>query len=292
MRKAIQLSVAGARLFGTIHLPAGEGSRPSPRIAMLLLSFGQQPRSWIGDLGSAIADRVAAEGILSLRFDMPGLGDSPGELPLHLETLWRDIQQGKHSPYLHALCCRLQEEYALDGLVVGGFCGGAVTSLYAVNSNRIKLKGLLLLEPEIALTNADTSPPGSPAAERLDTEHFLERKEILFQRLFSLQSWRKLLAGKADYRFWKVFFAQSRENLMRRLRRRHDYPPETNHDMLDAWEKARRRSIPTLVISVASTSRRAYYRSYHFEPGKRSTGDSPGLDRNSQYYACAAGRGR
>ncbi|GEM_PF-1626822 len=267
MRKAVQVTAAGARLFGTIHMPSGDGKLASPRIALLLLSFGQQPRSWIGDLGTAIAERAAAAGFLSFRFDMPGLGDSPGDLPLLRETIWRDIQMGAHSPYLHALCWELQEEYRLEGLVVGGLCGGAVTSLYAVNSSRVKLKGLLLLEPEIALTNADAGMPSSPADERLDVEHFLERKELFFQRLFSFRSWRKLIAGKADYRYWKVLFVQSRENLSRRFSHRRDYPPETNHGLLDAWDRARRRSIPTLVVSVASASRRAYYRSYRLEPG-------------------------
>jgi pimeloyl-ACP methyl ester carboxylesterase len=239
---------------------------------MLLLSFGQQPRSWIGDLGAAIADRVAAAGFLAFRFDMPGLGDSPGDLPLYLEVLWREIQLGGHTPYLLALCRKLQKEYSLSGLVVGGFCGGAVTALYCVNSNDVKVKGLLLLEPEIALQSVGSGEDDSPAGARLDVEHYLERKDLFFRRLLSARSWGKLLTLKFDYGFWREFIAQSLRTSVRRARRGRAYPPETNHRLLDAWDRARRRSIPTFVISVGSANRRTYYKSYGFDPG----GDRPG----------------
>jgi hypothetical protein len=96
MRHAVQLSIAAGHLFGTYHEQPASGYRPEVRPGLVLLSFGQQPRSWVGDLGVAIADRVALAGYPAFRFDMPGLGDSPGDLPVHLEVLWRDIQTGSH----------------------------------------------------------------------------------------------------------------------------------------------------------------------------------------------------
>jgi pimeloyl-ACP methyl ester carboxylesterase len=138
------------------------------------MSFGQQPRSWVGDLGSSIADRLDARGYPTFRFDMPGLGDSPGEIPVYLEELWRDILLGAHEGSLHALCEDLVSRFSLKGLVVGGFCGGAVTALYAVNMRSPLILGLVLLEPEIALVRTHSSTAAKAPAPSLSGDDFLQ----------------------------------------------------------------------------------------------------------------------
>jgi pimeloyl-ACP methyl ester carboxylesterase len=274
MRKALQLDIAGYRLFGTLHdrtqssvLP----HKPTPeRIGVLLLSFGQQPRSWVGDLGSSIADRLDEQGYPTFRFDMPGLGDSPGDIPVHLEELWRDILRGAHEIPLHALCEDLVNRFSLKGLVVGGFCGGAVTALYAVNSRSPLILGLVLLEPEMALVRTNF-PATTTAADPLTVDSFQERIDLLGLRIRSPDSWRRLFKGNSDFKFWLSLWYGVLDFAFRKLsnigRRKKLLPPETNHRMLNSWHLARRLRIPTLVLSVGSPSRSKYYRAYGLQPG-------------------------
>lgn len=282
MRKALQLDIAGCRLFGTLHDcargPSLADRSGHQRIGVLLLSFGQQPRSWVGDLGSSIADRLEAQGYPTFRFDMPGLGDSPGYIPVHLEELWREIQLGAHDHHLMALCEELVRRFSLAGLVVGGFCGGAITALYSVNARSPLILGLILLEPELALTRTTTSIAESLTSPPLTVDSFQERVGLIWRRLSSAKSWRKLLSGKADYRFWLALWYGVIDYSARKFavigRRKKPLPQETNLRLLDAWNLARRQKIPTLVTSVGSTQRSNYYRAYGLQPGVSNPGTS------------------
>ena len=278
MRKALQIDIAGYHLFGTLHdheSPPSPKSRQSElRTGVLLLSFGQQPRSWVGDLGSSIADRLEAQGYPTFRFDMPGLGDSPGDIPVHLEELWRDILLGAHERPLLKLCRELTRRFSLKGLVVGGFCGGAVTALYAVNSRPPQLLGLVLLEPEMALVRT-SSPSASAASEPLTVDSFLQGVSLLWTRLRSPESWRRLLTGKADFKFWLKLWYGLLDYSARKLatigQRKKSLPHETNLRMYNAWHLARRLRLPTLVISDGSPNRNKYYRAFGLHPGVSDT---------------------
>lgn len=275
MRTALQIEVAGHRLFGTLHDHSPPSHQvASRRIGVLLLSFGQQPRSWVGDLGSAIADRLDAQGYPTFRFDMPGLGDSPGDIPVHLEELWRNILLGAHERPLLDLSEELARRYSLKGLVVGGFCGGAVTALYSVNARSSLLLGLVLLEPELALVRT-ASTSVNAVAEPLTVDSFLESVDLLWVRLRSPDSWKRALTGKADFSFWiKLWYglldytARKMTSIGRRVK---SLPHETNHRMFNSWHLARRLRIPTLVISDGSPNRGKYYRAYGLQPGISDT---------------------
>jgi pimeloyl-ACP methyl ester carboxylesterase len=271
MRKALQLDILGYRLFGTLHDSSAIAQpRAVRRTGVLLLSFGQQPRSWVGDLGSSIADRLDARGYPTFRFDMPGLGDSPGEIPVYLEELWRDILLGIHEAPLHALCEELAHRYSLKGLVVGGFCGGAVTALYSVNARSPLMLGLVMLEPEMALVRTNT-PLVRASHAPLTVDAYQESSELVRKRFISLASWSRLLSGKADYKFWLKLWYGLLDYGARKLKTfgslKKVLPEETNLRMLNSWLLARRLRIPTLVVSVGSPNRSKYYRAYGLEPG-------------------------
>ena len=274
MRKALQLEIAGHRLFGTQHDNDSclllQNKQDSQRIGVLLLSFGQQPRSWVGDLGSSIADRLEALGYPTFRFDMPGLGDSPGYIPVYLEDLWREILLGAHEPLLHGLCEHLTRHFSLKGLVVGGFCGGAVTALYAINARSPLILGLVLLEPEMAMVRISSSSVAqTPAPLTVDAYH--NSINLILRRVSSLDSWRRLFTGKADFNYWLKLWYALLDYSVRKLKtvghRTKVLPQETNHRMLNSWQIARRLRIPTLTISVGSPNRRKYYGAYGLESG-------------------------
>jgi pimeloyl-ACP methyl ester carboxylesterase len=266
MRRALKLSVADTQLFGTLHEQVAVGCNSPCRVGVLLVSFGQQPRSWVGDLGAALAERIAGAGYTTFRFDMPGLGDSPGKLPVHLESLWREIQLGSHVPYLYELCEKLQRDYDLTGLIVGGFCGGAATALYAANAGNFRLSGLLLFEPEIALTDADADSSRGGAGQ-LRVDDYLNRRKDFRTRIFSGSAWRHVLTEGADFKYWYRFLAHSGLRLVHRMTRKRKLPAETNHRVLDAWHVARQHRIPTLVLSVGSEQRTQYYKAYGLDAG-------------------------
>ncbi len=270
MRHALQLEIENSILFGTLHdqesqIPAS-GQPDSKRTGILLISFGQQPRSWVGDLGCSIADRLCASGYPTFRFDMPGLGDSPGDIPVHFEELAREIQLGEHERPLQALCEQLVDLFSLKGIVVGGFCGGSVTALYSINARSPILRGLVLLEPEMALVRTSASIDQSRYMP-LTVDNFQERANLFWKRLFSLDSWFRLFSGKADLGFWFDLFDSATRKLINIGRRNRPLPVETNFRMLNSWQLARRLKTPTLVISVGSQNRRKYYRAYGMEPG-------------------------
>ena len=272
MRKALQFDICGHRLFGTLHDRNStldtKNQNNSRRIGVLLLSFGQQPRSWVGDLGSSIADRLDVHGYPAFRFDMPGLGDSPGEIPVHLEELWQDILLGAHEGPLHELCDVLASKYSLEGFVVGGFCGGAVTALFAINARSPLMLGLVLLEPEMAVVKIH-SVTITRAPLTVDAYH--ESTDLVLKRLTSFDSWRRLFSGKADFKFWATHWYSLLDYTARKVnalgRNKINLPQETNHRMLSSWQLARRLRIPTLVVSVGSINRSKYYRAYGLEPG-------------------------
>lgn len=271
MRKALQLDILGYRLFGTLHDSTDiSRSLAEQRTGVLLLSFGQQPRSWVGDLGSSIADQLDAQGYPAFRFDMPGLGDSPGDIPVYLEELWRDILLGIHEAPLHALCDELARRYSLKGLVVGGFCGGAVTALYSVNARSPMMLGLIMLEPEMALVRTN-SPAVKANHAPLTVDAYQESRDLVRKRITSLDSWRRFFSGKADLKFWLKLWYGLLDYGARKLKtfgsRKYVLPEETNQRMLSSWQLARRLRIPTLVVSVGSPNRSKYYRAYGLEPG-------------------------
>jgi pimeloyl-ACP methyl ester carboxylesterase len=274
MRKVLQLQIAGNRLFGTVHDNDSSSSdgikQDSERTGTLMLSFGQQQRSWVGDLASSIADRLAEKGYPAFRFDMPGLGDSPGELPLSLEELGREVQLGSQEQLLLALCEELVRLYSLKGLVVCGNCGGAVTPLYLANARSPLVLGLILIEPEMALVQAE-SPATSAAPPPLTVVAYYEGMQLLWRRLTSLKSWGHLFSGKTDFSFWLRLWHGLIDFTIRKFkslgRQSIVLPREANHRMINSWNLARRLKISTLTISVGSTLKSRYYRAYGLNPG-------------------------
>jgi hypothetical protein len=160
------------------------------------------------------------------------------------------------------------DEYQLNGVVVGGFCGGAVTALFSTSDASLRLRGLLLLEPELALTNTDTSGRLPVTGNQLAVHDYLQCRETLLKRLVSPAAWGHLLTGHIDRRFWSTLWKSACGRLASRFTGKGKLPAETNHRLLEAWHQARKRSIPTLVLSVRTSTRAAYYKAYGLAPGR------------------------
>jgi len=90
MRKCIQFELGGQWLRGTCHEPSKSG-----RVGLLFGNSGWLPRSGRGDLYAHLADALARDGYWTFRFDMPGLGDSDGDVPADPAELFNIFQTGR-----------------------------------------------------------------------------------------------------------------------------------------------------------------------------------------------------
>ena len=113
---------------------------------VVFLNPGTLPRAALGDSAVYWADSFAASGYPSFRFDLPGLGDSGGDLPTDLMDFQSAVNRGDYAPILSATTQTLVERFELRGVVVVGLCAGAVTALFAAAADN-RIKGLILMDP-------------------------------------------------------------------------------------------------------------------------------------------------
>lgn len=147
-REVITVTADLLTLRGTYHKPQGEqfDSLPDGRIGILFLNPGVLPRAASGDSAVYWADSLAKGGYTAFRFDLPGLGDSDGDLPAEMIEFQSDVEAGAYGPVLSGIVDHLVDRFKLSGVVVAGHCAGAVTALYAAAANE-RIKGLILLNP-------------------------------------------------------------------------------------------------------------------------------------------------
>jgi pimeloyl-ACP methyl ester carboxylesterase len=109
----------GERLFGILHVPA-----PARATAVVFLSSGLQNRAGPHRMYVKAARRFAEDGFVSLRLDLPGVGDS-AERPLEANFDCHDDE-----PVAHATK-HLTERHGVERIVLLGLCAGARVALRA-----------------------------------------------------------------------------------------------------------------------------------------------------------------
>lgn len=119
---------------------------PANRVGIVFLNPGFMPRAASGDAAVYWADAFARCGYPAFRIDLPGLGDSAGDLPVEVADFVSLVNVGHYAPLLSSAVKELAERFKLPGMVVVGHCAGAVSAIYtAAASNEVK--GLVLLDP-------------------------------------------------------------------------------------------------------------------------------------------------
>src|SRR5882672_1316624 len=122
------------QLAGIITEPDG-----APREALVLVSAGLVPKCGPFRLYARLARRLAQHGIVTLRFDLGGIGDSPAEstgVPLKDRT---DAE-------IEAALAHLTSRYNVDRVMLGGLCSGAADSFRFAEHNP-GIKGVVLIDP-------------------------------------------------------------------------------------------------------------------------------------------------
>jgi pimeloyl-ACP methyl ester carboxylesterase len=142
MRKCIEIIVQGSRLRGVVHLPPADGVTTND-----LLHPGFLPRSGQGDFAVALADAIADAGVMTVRIDMPGLGDSEGDLPEDSFAFIDITQEGGFAEVAWECVERIREQLGLHKVIIGGHCGGAITGFFALSDRkRNGVAGMFALE--------------------------------------------------------------------------------------------------------------------------------------------------
>ncbi len=148
-RELIALDGLGVLVQGTFHRPPerSDGSRTvaneTVRPGIFFLNSLSLPRAATGDSAVYWADSCAESGYPSFRFDLPGLGDSAGDISTDLLDF---INAGGYASIAAAKVKELVDRIGLSGVVIIGHCAGAATAIYAAAASR-ECKGLILMDP-------------------------------------------------------------------------------------------------------------------------------------------------
>src|ERR1039458_1468342 len=131
-RALITLNRTDVKLRATYHKPADRWdvddlqATAIGRIGVVLINALSTPRAGLGDSMVYWAEAFANCGYPSFRFDLPGLGDTCGKIPMELLTF---ITKGGYASVFTDKVKELVEGFGLSGVVIVGHCAGAVTAL-------------------------------------------------------------------------------------------------------------------------------------------------------------------
>jgi acyl-CoA synthetase (AMP-forming)/AMP-acid ligase II/pimeloyl-ACP methyl ester carboxylesterase len=147
MRKCIEILAHGLRLRGVVHLPDSKVAGTFDGLGVIVLHPGFLPRSAQADSAIVLADTLARNGIQTVRIDLPGLGDSEGDLPEDSFTFIDQVQEGGFAQVAGECVDQVRIQLGWKKVIIGGHCGGAITGFFALASrNPDWLDGLFALD--------------------------------------------------------------------------------------------------------------------------------------------------
>lgn len=134
--RPVQLG-ANASVFGILAQPDVAPSA-SDRPAVIILNAGLMHRIGPFRLHVALARRLAALGVVSLRLDCSGKGDSPARMNVRSydEAVKKDVQDAMDF---------VKSECGLDKFILVGLCSGA-DDAFRVSRQETRICGLVLLD--------------------------------------------------------------------------------------------------------------------------------------------------
>ena len=172
----------GAGLRGVLCLPQG-GALDGK--AVVLCNTGGDPHAGIGGFSTATARALAREGVMSLRFDFAGLGDSPaadGAVRSHVYETPRAADFDAAVALLQGL--------GAQKVIVGGVCAGGYHALHAALDDP-RIAGVFAINTVILAWRAGTSLAVGDRDQGRSTQAYV-------QRLGQLSTWTRLLKGGVD----------------------------------------------------------------------------------------------
>lgn len=228
-REVLAVTVGETCLRGTYHRSPEDNSdsRPGPgganRTGVLLLNAGFLPRAAVGDSAVYLADSFAQCGYPTFRLDLPGLGDSDGDVPA---PLLDHINAGGYAPILSAAVKQLIQRFGLSEIVIFGHCGGATTALFTAAVTK-ECTGVVLLDPYFFV-------PQERPQIRKDLSRWVSRDRV------------GALASKV-YDFLRH---------LRLLMRRNRPPSNANLPLITCWKRLTSAGVPFLILKAPALKSR------------------------------------
>ncbi len=261
------VDLPGGRCVGTVHEPA----QRSARVGMLWVNSGYVPRDGHGGLAVHASEALARRGVPCFRFDLPGLGDAPGPLLPHTQQFFPFVTGGGFTEVTAQLVRHLCATQGLDGLVLGGLCGGAINAIYTGDVVPELVRGVVLLEPELYVTEPRKAEAGTPPAglrarlrRRLPDSTLLDAALLqslpgepeLRAKLFSYWGWMRFLTHENRY---ANLVPLPRKAILDFVLSRSGLPPVTNLPLAAAWQRRVQAGRPALVITAAGKLREVFF---------------------------------
>ncbi len=184
-------------MLGIVSVPAP--SSPQVSTGVVIVVGGAQYRVGSHRQFVQLARFLAAAGYPVLRFDFPGMGDSPGE-PVPFDDSAAHIAAAIDA--LHS-----SHPVKVDRVVLWGLCDGASASLLYMQARQDRrVAGMVLLNPWVR---------SEAGLARAQVKHYYR------QRLMEPAFWRKLAAGGVGW--------QALRGLGRNLRAMRQKTPSNTH---------------------------------------------------------------
>jgi pimeloyl-ACP methyl ester carboxylesterase len=222
-RELLTLDGLGVRIRGTYHRTSHH-SLAMRRMSMrecpgvLFLNSLSLPRAATGDSAVHWAESCAERGYPSFRFDLPGLGDSDGDLSTDLLDF---INSGGYAHITAAKIEELVERIGLSGVVIVGHCAGAVSALFAAAASK-RCRGLIMMDPYF---------------------HFSQMIRPKVRHKLSDWARRSRLGG-----FASDFYDRCRGYLLARSEGRP--PRNANFRLLSCWKQTATMGMPILILKA------------------------------------------
>jgi len=181
--RIVQFSCGGIRAVGILHTPV-DGEKTGKRTGIIFVNAGIRSRRGPNRFYVRLARQLCTQGYHVLRFDLPGIGDSPGQL--------KNVVEYKKT-FLDCNECVLdaalffKSEVAIDSLGLLGLCGGAYSALMA---------------------GVDDPHVNFMILASLPVQHFGEMSEeavtgvmvtVYLRKAFRWRAWRRFLTGQSQY---------------------------------------------------------------------------------------------
>ena len=262
------VELPGGRCVGTHHASSGG------KVGLLFVNFGYVPRDGHGGLATFVCDAMAKQGVPSFRYDLPGLGDAPGALLPKTLEFFPFVTGGAYTAVTSQLVKQLCEREGLDGVVMAGLCGGAVNALFTGDVLPDRVRGLVMFEPELYVTEPKATEgeaprnslraklkarlPASPLTELLTKRLPFEDK--VRSKLFSYWGWMRLLTHENRY---ARYVPLPKKAILDFVLSRSELPSVTNLPLASAWQRWVEARRPALVITADGKLREVFFDRIH-----------------------------
>jgi pimeloyl-ACP methyl ester carboxylesterase len=219
-RELFTVKIGQSLIHGTYHKPNADGSSDphSTPVGVLLWNSLSLPRSASGNSAAFWADAFALQGYPTFRIDLPGLGDSSGEIPLKLLDF---INVGGFAEAAEQLFRELVSRFSLSSLVIAGHCAGGVTAIYSAALS-VNCAGLVLMDQYFYLPQAVR-----PKLRRLLSDWAIRSQIGSFAS--NVYDWTR--------RAW-LYIKGDR------------LPSNANHSLLRAWKNVASSGVPILLLKA------------------------------------------